>query len=324
MPLQHTPVIDKKLSPDGLKWIPDYTVPAPVTTCVNENPATTTITTTTSTIMAKKVKDSTPKPKQYSNLDSLIEEHGSDKLECSLVAKAVIPEIDKDDKLFIEFVNGTLSSLVKKVDVLEWADEANCSFTILVERFGIEGVQKYLEYLNFKKFKEQKQYWLKLLQGTEYFTFDGTTVQIKPADLDNLPMFCFKLLNDFRLQMTKRNQATVVKKIINWSPDEEETPLPIVDEDVDPYPGKDFNYRVSQEPSKYHFQKETKKLGAKRKKFDEILKDLRRYTECPELADPEECATPMDSLKSYYKDLRRIRTEATKGFMNIPEHKIPT
>ena len=76
MPLQHTPVIDKKLSPDGLNWIPDYTVPAPVTTCVPKNPATTTITTTTSTIMATKV--STPKPTPYSNLNSLIEEHGSD------------------------------------------------------------------------------------------------------------------------------------------------------------------------------------------------------------------------------------------------------
>ena len=78
MPLQHTPVIDKNLSPDGLKWIPDYTVPAPVTTCVPKNPATTTITTTTSTIMVTKVKDTTPKPTQYSNLNSLIEEHGSD------------------------------------------------------------------------------------------------------------------------------------------------------------------------------------------------------------------------------------------------------
>ena len=61
--------------------------------------------------------------------------------------------------------------------------------------------------------------------------------------------------------MTEGNQATVCSKIINWSADEENPPIPLVDEDSDPYPGKDFNYRVSQEPSKYHFQQETKNWG---------------------------------------------------------------
>ena len=55
-------------------------------------------------------------------------------------------------------------------------------------------------------------------------------------------------------------------------------------------------------------------MGGKRKKFDAILGDLRRDIQCPELVDAEECATSMKSLKSYYKELRRIRTEATKGF----------
>ena len=113
---------------------------------------------------------------------------------------------------------------------------------------------------------------------------------------------------------TEGNQETVVSKLLNWSPTEEESPLESMEEDVDPYPDKDFDYRVSKEPSKYYFQTWTRKLGGKRRKFDAILQDLKRYVECPELVDPEEAATSMKSLKSYYKELRRIRTEATKGF----------
>ena len=113
---------------------------------------------------------------------------------------------------------------------------------------------------------------------------------------------------------TEGNQETVVSKLLNWSPTEEESPLESMEEDEDPYPDKDFDYRVSKEPSKYYFQTWTRKLGGKRRKFDAILQDLKRFVECPELVDPEEAATSMKSLKSYYKELRRIRTEATKGF----------
>ena len=47
---------------------------------------------------------------------------------------------------------------------------------------------------------------------------------------------------------TEGNQETVVSKLLNWSPTEEESPLESMEEDVDPYPDKDFDYRVSKEP----------------------------------------------------------------------------
>ena len=171
-------------------------------------------------------------------------------------------------------MNNTLATLVEKVDVLEWAEEANRKFTLLEKKYGVEVVKEYLRYINtdIDKFKKKKKYWQKLLQSTDNFTFDGTTVQIKPSDLDNLPMFCYQLLQDIRLRMTEGNQATVCSKIINWSADEENSPLPLVDEDLDPYPGKDFNYRVSQEPPNIISNK-------KLKSWEESERSLKRSLE---------------------------------------------
>ena len=67
--------------------------------------------------------------------------------------------------------------------MLEWAEEANRKFTLLEDKYGAEVVKEYLRYINtdIENFKKIRKFWRKLLQSTENFTFDGTTVQIKPS-----------------------------------------------------------------------------------------------------------------------------------------------
>ena len=174
MPIQRTP--DRIFVGD--KWVPITTSPTattPITTST-ASPATTTVTTTTSTVMTTKIQD--PASTQNLDLESLIKKYGN-----VIFTKSKAPEIDDDEKLFIVFVNNTLATLVEKVDVLEWAEEANRKFTLLEDKYGAEVVKEYLRYINtdIENFKKIRKFWRKLLQSTENFTFDGTTVQIKPS-----------------------------------------------------------------------------------------------------------------------------------------------
>ena len=58
-------------------------------------------------------------------------------------------------------MNITLGTLVEKVDVLEWAEEANRKFTLLEEEYGVEVVREYLRYVtsDIEKFKKLRKYW---------------------------------------------------------------------------------------------------------------------------------------------------------------------
>ena len=151
MPIQRTP--DRIFVGD--KWVPITTSPTattPITTST-ASPATT-VKTTTSTVMTTKVQD--PTSTQNLDLESLIKKYGN-----VIFTKSKAPEIDDDEKLFIVFVNNTLATLVEKVDVLEWAEEANHKFTLLEKEYGVEVVKEYLRYINtgIEKFKKQKKYW---------------------------------------------------------------------------------------------------------------------------------------------------------------------
>ena len=149
-----------------------------------------------------------------------------------------------------------LKQINLKEDALNWAPAALKLLSKLESTYGSLAVYQYCEQIdNAKKFKQKRQWWKdNFLQGRDFVVFKGQTIALEPTDLDNVATMCIKLLvkvkpklKDLKreAEVTLKLQSSAVRKTENWSHDEEDSLPALIEDYMDPYSDKDFDYGVS-------------------------------------------------------------------------------
>ena len=227
---------------------------------------------------------------------------------------------DVNDKTLSNAAMSRLSKLIEeftarlesKEEISGWAQNACAFIQNLDTCCGTDAAERLFRHIDdSEKFQKEKTQWKNRLKNTDSVVLHGKLYPLEEKVLEDIGKASWSIAKWAKSKTNPIEQTQ--KAILNWE-DVKYRASSEDDEEMDPDPEKNFHDRVRNEPSKGHFRQVSLKLGAPRKRFDKTLARLHRWTNTPSLADPEDVAAEMKLLKLHFKELQKIRAEATKAF----------
>ena len=306
--VEHTPQLNKKLV-DG-QWVYEKTsIP--------------TMSTTTSTTMSTTTTTSTgthPKtyvnPAQHEAQTLLKHEHQHREL----WGPREYEGLDVNEKILIKLIEEFTTRMESNGEISGWAQNAY----VFIQNCGTDAAEQLFQHIDdSEKFKKERTQWENRLKSTNSVLLYGESHPLEEKFFEDIGKASWsiakwvkskpiKSINPFGFEQNP-------KAVLDWE-DVKYRASSEDDEEMDPDPEKNFYDRVKNEPSKGHFRQVSLKLGAPRKRFDQTLARLHRWTNTPSLADPEEVAAEMKLLKLHFRELQKIRAKATKAFNPFSGH----
>ena len=312
--VEHTPQLNKKLV-DG-QWVYEETPQIP--TMSTATSTTTSTTTTTSTGTQPKIPSN---PTWHES--QVLAKHNQQQCELWGLRESFDEDRDVNDKTLSNTAMKTLSKLIEeftarlesKEEISGWAQNACAFIQNLDTCCGTDAAERLFRRIDdSEKFQKEKTQWKNRLKNTDSVVLHGKLYLLEEKVLEDIGKASWSIAKWARSKSAFRNPIELTQRaVLNWE-DVKYRASSEDDEEMDPDPEKNFQDRVRNEPSKGHFRQVCLKLGAPRKRFDNTLVRLQRWTHTPSLADPEEVAAEMKLLKHHFKELQKIRAKATKSF----------